>query len=79
MGKTAAPAAADDNAMLMTTDEVAALTQIPKRTLEDWRMGRTRGPAFLPISRRIVRYRRADVEKWLASISIDTSESKVLK
>ncbi len=72
------PTAANDP--LLTTDEVAALTQIPKRTLEDWRMGRTRGPRFLPISRRIVRYRRADVLQWLASISTDTSESKkVLK
>lgn len=43
--------------------DVSARTGIPERTLSDWR-SRGLGPAYLKIGRH-VRYRNADVERWL--------------
>lgn len=43
----------------------AVLDGIPEKTLADWR-SRGIGPAFIKVGRHI-RYRPADIEKWLAS------------
>ena len=45
----------------------AYLTTNP-RTLRLWR--RTRGLPFIRISSKVIRYRRADVDRWLASRSV---------
>ena len=43
----------------------AAYLGVPHRTLEDWRY-RSVGPRYLKVGR-VVRYRRADVDAWLAA------------
>lgn len=49
---------------LLTTDDLSGETKIEKRTFDQWRyLGR--GPRFLKIGGH-VRYRRADVDAWLA-------------
>ncbi|MEV4820248.1 helix-turn-helix domain-containing protein [Micromonospora sp. NPDC049274] len=52
-----------DRRALATTDEVAAFLRLPVRTVEDWRRN-GRGPKFSRTGKH-VRYRWADVEKWL--------------
>ena len=49
-------------------DEEATATQIgvSRRTLQDWRV-RGKGPAYISISRRCVRYRTEDIRSWLES------------
>lgn len=50
---------------LLTPEDLSRLIQIPVRTLAAWRSGRT-GP--LPLRLGVhVRYRRVDVDAWLAS------------
>jgi predicted DNA-binding transcriptional regulator AlpA len=52
-------------AELLTQDELAAELRIAGKTLENWRyLGR--GPKYAKIGSRI-RYRRADVDRWLKS------------
>lgn len=52
-----------DSRTLASTVEVAAYLGVPVRTVEDWRRHRT-GPRYSHVGRH-VRYRWADVEKWL--------------
>lgn len=52
---------------LLTPNEVARLTGLSEQTLRNWRW-KKRGPAFCKIGRGgRCRYRREDVEAWLAS------------
>lgn len=55
---------ADD--ALLSQKRVATMLSVSPRALEAWRI-RGEGPAFIRISKRCIRYRRADVEAWLAS------------
>ncbi len=55
----------DDDALL-PQKRVATLLSVSPRALEAWRM-RGVGPPFIRISKRCVRYRRRDVEAWLAA------------
>jgi excisionase family DNA binding protein len=48
---------------LMTPDDVAAILQVPTRTLERWRTER-RGPRFGRFGRH-VRYRRHDIQEFM--------------
>lgn len=50
---------------LMRQDEVAKLLNVSPRVLEAWRC-RGGGPTFVKISVRCVRYRRDDVERFIA-------------
>ncbi|MFG1839106.1 helix-turn-helix transcriptional regulator [Micromonospora sp. NPDC049175] len=52
-----------DRRTLANTGQVAAFLGVPPRTVEDWRRQRT-GPRYSHVGRH-VRYRWADVEKWL--------------
>ena len=54
---------------LMTPAEVAAWLAVPVRTLESWRTrGKGEGPAYTRLgASKLVRYRRAAVEAWLAT------------
>lgn len=46
--------------------EAARFLSMSVRTLEDWRY-KGGGPAYYKLGRRLVRYRRADLEKFLAA------------
>jgi excisionase family DNA binding protein len=48
---------------LLTTDALAELLGVPKNTIYAWRYKRC-GPPGIKVGR-YVKYRRADVEKWL--------------
>jgi predicted DNA-binding transcriptional regulator AlpA len=54
---------------ILSPREVEAEYGYPERTLETWRT-RGRGPAWLRIGTRSVRYDRADIEAWQASIRV---------
>jgi excisionase family DNA binding protein len=43
---------------------------IPKRTLRDWR--KKRGLPYLKLTGKVVRYRRADLDKWCERHSVAT-------
>ena len=52
---------------LMTDDEVSNVMQVPTATLAHWRSSnRVRGLKFVRLGK-AVRYRRADVEKFIAA------------
>lgn len=50
---------------LMTTMQVHEETGIPLATLRWWRHEGKTGPKSFKLGRRMVRYRRSDVEQWL--------------
>jgi len=50
---------------LLTTREAAGYLRLAITTLEHWRL-EGRGPAWFRLSKRQIRYRRADVDQWLA-------------
>lgn len=52
---------------LLTVDEVAAYLGVPVKTLYDWRC-KSYGPPGMRLGRHL-RYRPADVEKWLDAIT----------
>lgn len=49
---------------LLTPDDLAEITGLSAETLAQWRSQR-RGIPFIKISRNCVRYREADLERWL--------------
>jgi predicted DNA-binding transcriptional regulator AlpA len=51
---------------LLTEKDVAATLGLKPATLRNWRV-RGEGPRFVRLSRRAIRYRRADVDEWVAS------------
>lgn len=51
----------------MTTTEVAAYTGLPAATLRYWRHTGKVGPASFPLGPRRIVYRRAEVERWIAT------------
>jgi predicted DNA-binding transcriptional regulator AlpA len=55
---------------LLNTAEAAAFLSLKCSTLESWRSLRL-GPPFVKLGRRCVRYRRADLEIWLAKNVIE--------
>jgi len=50
---------------LLTTREAAGYLRLAITTLEHWRL-EGRGPRWIRLSIRQIRYRRADLESWLA-------------
>lgn len=50
---------------LLTPAEVAAITSLSIETLAQWRSQR-RGIPFVKISRNVVRYRKEDLDFWIA-------------
>jgi hypothetical protein len=52
--------------------ELSAAGLGDENTLAKWRMF-GKGPRFIRINRRMIRYRRADVEAWLASLTQETT------
>jgi excisionase family DNA binding protein len=56
----ATPAAAD----LLTDEQAAALLSVEPRTLRLWR--HTRGLPHIRLTSKVIRYRRSDINGWLA-------------
>jgi hypothetical protein len=55
----------------LTQKQVAELLNIQPRTLESWRQRRI-GPPFVAYSRRCIRYRERDLQRWLETQTIVT-------
>ena len=55
---------------LLTSDDVARLLSVPTCTLQGWRHRRL-GPPFVKLGT-LVRYRIADLERWVAENRINT-------
>lgn len=49
---------------LLTDEQAAALLSVEPRTLRLWR--NTRGLPFLRVTPKVIRYRRSDIDEWLA-------------
>lgn len=58
--------------LLLTTEQAAEALALKPGTLRQWRW-RRQGPPFVALSRRAVRYRREDIESWLADQVKDPS------
>jgi hypothetical protein len=60
----------------LTPGQVAARLGVSIRTLADWRYRKT-GPAYLRISRHVVRYAAAHLEAWLQTkVTIPSPDSR---
>ena len=64
---------ADSAARLLTAEDVAALTGLSVETLAQWR-SQKRGIPYVKISRNCVRYRKSDLDGWLAERIVRTDE-----
>ena len=53
-----------DATELLTDIDVAGALKMSRQTLANWRSA-GRGPRFIKIGDRSVRYRRTDIEKWI--------------
>lgn len=51
---------------LLTTTQVAELLQVPVSTIYDWRASRRSCPPAIRVGRHL-RWRRTDVDEWLAA------------
>jgi len=60
---------------LLTVQQVSELTGISVETLNQWRSLR-KGPPFLKIEGRLVRYRRADLVKYLDACRVSASDRR---
>ena len=61
---------ADDT--LMTTEQLARMLGVDPSSVRRWRTSTpVQGPPFIRMSDRVVKYRRADVERWLNSRRVD--------
>jgi len=63
------------NDSLLTPKQAAGYLGLPEATLAQWRSQR-RGPPYIKLELRLVRYRRADLEEWLARQTIETEVDK---
>jgi predicted DNA-binding transcriptional regulator AlpA len=57
--------------LLLTPKEAAEFLEIPAGTLAQWRSQR-RGPPYIKLEERLVRYRRSDLEEYLSGHLVDT-------
>jgi predicted DNA-binding transcriptional regulator AlpA len=65
MPATELPDAFHDPFPLLTAEAVAACLSVKPKTLERWRATGA-GPRYVRISRKVVRYRRQDVDAFIA-------------
>ena len=61
--------------ILLTTSEVANLLQVAPITLRKWRLSGS-GPLFIRCGAN-VRYRRDDIEKWIADHTVASTSEQV--
>lgn len=59
--------------LLLTPKEAAQFLGIPLGTLAQWRSQR-RGPPYIKLEERLVRYRRSDLEEYLSGHLVETSQ-----
>jgi hypothetical protein len=63
---------AADGKEFMTTEEVARLLRVDPSSVRRWRTATPmQGPPYVRLSERVVKYRREDVEHWLAGRRVD--------
>ena len=60
-----------NDADLLTTKEAAGSLGLAEHTLRMWRY-ECRGPAFIRLSARAVRYRREDLDAWVEGHRVET-------
>ena len=60
---------------LLDTLQAAAFLGLRPGTLETWRWDGSRGPAFIRLSRRAVRYRQSDLNSWLDAQTVNGGEA----
>ena len=56
---------------LLDTVQAADYLGLKPGTLETWRWDARRGPAFIRLSKRAVRYRRSDLDAWLDAQTVN--------
>ena len=61
---------------ILDTPAVAALLGVQPDTLERWRRSDRVGPPWYAIGNHLVRYRRDDVDAWLAAMRKTPGQSK---
>jgi len=66
--------AAPRTARLLTPKEASELLGIPEGTLAQWR-SQKRGPAFVKLEGRLVRYRAGDLESYVTARIVETEFS----
>jgi hypothetical protein len=54
---------------ILDTSGAAKYLKVTVKTLEKWRW-EDRGPAFMRLSHKCVRYRIVDLEKWLTAVRV---------
>ena len=60
---------------LLTPKQAGEYLGVPEATLAQWRSQR-RGPPYIKLELRLVRYRRADLEGWLSRQTVETEVDK---
>jgi len=60
---------------LMNERDAAALLSVSQKTLQAWRC-RNEGPAYARINARLIRYKRADLQAFIASKTVEPSDSR---
>lgn len=56
-----------DQTKLLTSAKVAEMLGVSEWCLRNWRYLGTKGPKFIKLGERFVRYRQSDVEEWVES------------
>lgn len=59
---------------VLTNDEAAEYLGIAANTLEQWRCSGRHGIPYVKIGKKLIRYRLADLEKWLAENCVGASD-----
>jgi hypothetical protein len=65
----------DARGTYVTTDEAARYLGLSAKSLVNWRLAR-RGPRFIRISHRCVRYKLDDLKEWVISKQVETRETQ---
>ena len=65
-----------NNSTLVDEREAASILCYSVRALQNWRH-RGGGPDFVKVSARSIRYRRADLEKWIAARTVSNTSQTI--
>lgn len=65
-----------NNSTLVDEREDASILCYSVRALQNWRH-RGGGPEFVKVSARSIRYRRADLEKWIAARTVSSTSQTI--
>jgi excisionase family DNA binding protein len=64
------------SARLLTPKEASEFLGVPESTLAHWRSER-RGPVYMKLEGRLIRYRKSDLEKYIGERSVEPLESSL--